>query len=300
MAQRQRKSKTKDHRPAGLKKKLLLLLGTIVFFLAVGEVVLRRLYPMETEDRWNQHHFRVDALGFNELNEIMEPDPDLFWRVMPNLKDRYLSGFVGTDIMLHFKVETDENGLRKMPLQDSEKNILFLGDSCTFGIGVRARETCAALTGIALDMNVRNLACPGYTIFQGRTLLDRLGWMPEPIALVVAFGFNDRLMWDGRTDPEHATILAKKSSFLARYSRLFYCAELAVEGSLNLLKKKREDSSPLAQRVPPALFKAEAASLVEAAKARKVPVVFLFWPRIEWMEDGGNHPYAATISDLAE
>lgn len=298
MANDNSSAKKEKPRKYGLGKKLLLLVATIVFFLAAGEAVMRWIFPASPEDRWKQHHFRVGALGFDELNQIMEPDPELFWRVKPNLKDHFLTGFVGTDTLLHFKVDTDSRGLREMGEASTDKNILFLGDSCTFGIGVRVSDTCAARTGFALGLGVRNLSCPGYTIYQGRTLLDRLGWDPKPSALIVGFGFNDRLMWDGLTDPEHAALMSERSSFLARHSRLVYCFEHALEGSLRLLKK---NSAVRARRVPPELFRAEAARLCQTAKAGNIPVVFLFWPRIEWMnQPGAGHPYAETIHDLAD
>ncbi|MHC4946292.1 MAG: SGNH/GDSL hydrolase family protein [Planctomycetota bacterium] len=285
-------------RKASLGKKLLLCFITIVILLAVGEFVMRRVFPSNPESRWSQHHFRVGALGINELNEIMEPDPDLFWRVKPNLRDRFITGFVGTETLLHFKVDTDENGFRMMEGPAGADNVIFLGDSCLFGMGVRASESCAAMVSDRLEIEARNLSCPGYTLFQGRRLLDRMGWDPKPRALVAAFGFNDRLMWDGLTDPEHASLLSKRASFLGRHSRLFYCLELAIEGSLKLLEKKPDRT---ARRVPPELFKTEAKSLVQDAKARGVPVIFLFWPRIEWMkEEGVGHPYADVIRDLAD
>jgi hypothetical protein len=125
-----------------------------------------------------------------------------------------------------------------------------------------------------------------------------MGWDPKPRALVAAFGFNDRLMWDGLTDPEHASLLSKRASFLGRNSRLFYCLELAIEGSLKLLEKKPDRTT---RRVPPELFMTEAKSLIQDAKARGVPVIFLFWPRIEWMkEEDAGHPYADVISELAD
>lgn len=276
-------------------KKILLLVVTVVVLLASAELIFRAIYPSDPEGRWSQHHFRVGALGFSELNDIMEPDPDLFWRVKPDLADRHVSGFIGTETFLSFLVTTDARGMRKMNGPSTEESLVFLGDSCTFGIGVKAKETCAYLTGDLLGMRPENLSCPGYTIFQGRKLFERIGRDQEISALVVGFGFNDRLMWDGLTDPDQAKLLTTQASFLARKSRFIYCIELAVQGSLRLLKKKTGEK---ARRVPPELFKMEAEQLVEETS---VPVIFLFWPRIEWMkEPGSSHPYAAQIKDLAD
>jgi lysophospholipase L1-like esterase len=300
MSRKKNRQKTaKGEKPkTGLRNKLLLLVGTIIVVLAAAEVIVRRIYPGPQESRWSQHHFRVGALGFSDLNDIMEPDLDLFWRVKPNLKDRYVMGWVGTSTFLSFKVNTDAFGHRKMEGADRSRNILFLGDSCTFGIGVKAKETCAARTAAALKIRARNLSCPGYTLYQGRRLLERMGWDPSPAALVVGFGFNDRLVWDGLSDPEHAKILTQKNSFLARHSRLFYCMHMALEGGLKLLKKK---SAKTMRRMPPEVFAAEAEALVREAEDRGIPVVFLFWPRIEWMEEPGrNHPYAEWIEKLLD
>ncbi len=279
-------------------KKILLLFCTILLLLAGTEAVLRLTCSEPPESRWSQHHFRVGALGFTELNEIMEPDPDLFWRVRPNLQDQYVTGFVGTETFLYFPVTTDAKGLRVMGGSGLERNLLFLGDSCTFGIGVKAKETCAALTAAGLDARARNLSSPGYTFYQGNRLLKRLGWEPHPMAVVAAFGFNDRLMWDGLTDPDHARLLGMQQSFLARKSRLVRCVELALHGSLRLRKGGDGERT---RRVPPELFKAEAKALVKEARRRGVKAVFLFWPRIEWMDEpGSGHPYAEVIRELAD
>jgi hypothetical protein len=278
-----------------LWKKILLLAVTVVVLLGAAELTFRAIFPSDPEDRWSQHHFRVGALGFSELNEIMEPDPDLFWRVKPDLEEKHVSGFIGTETFLSFLVTTDARGMRKMNGPDTEDGLVFLGDSCTFGIGVQAKETCAHLTGNRLGMRVDNLSCPGYTIFQGRKLFERIGRDPGMKALVVGFGFNDRLMWDGLTDPDQAKLLTTQTSFLARKSRFICCIELAVKGSLRLLKKKTGEK---ARRVPPELFRIEAERLIEKASA---PVIFLFWPRIEWMnEPGTSHPYIDPIKDLAD
>lgn len=284
-----------------LWKKILLSFVTLVILVGVGEWVCRLIYPLDSgkvDSRWNQHHFRVNALGFWELNEIMEPDRELFWRVKPNLKDRHLVGTVGTETLLNFHVTTDASGMREMGVPDGGENIVFLGDSCTFGIGVEAGETCAFQVAEALKAGARNLSCPGYTLYQGRRLLERVGWEPLPRALVAAFGFNDRLMWDGLTDPEHAKLLSRTPSSLARFSRLFYCVELVFQGSASLLKGNRDEKT---RRVPPDLFKAEAKALLEEAKARGVPVIFMFWPRIEWIlaaDEEGGHPYAEILTEV--
>lgn len=280
-----------------LKKKLLLSFITAIIVLGAGEMLMRRLYPSDPESRWSQHHFRVGQLGFSELNAIMAPDPELFWRVQPNLEDRLVTGFVGTDVLLSFMVSTDTNGFRIMKGPETSDNILFIGDSCTFGIGVRASETCAARMSETLGVKARNLSCPGYTLYQGMVLLERMGWKPQPKALVVGFGFNDRLMWDGLTDPEQAALLSTSTSKLADYSRLWYCMELAFKGSLRLLKKTDDP----ARRMPPELFKAGAEKLVREAKERNVPVVFFFWPRIEWMsKPDEGHPYAELVKEMAD
>ena len=45
---------------------------------------------------------------------------------------------------------------------------------------------------------------------------------------------------------------------------------------------------------------AEARALVKAAQAHGVPVVFLFWPRIEFMmEPGSTHPYTEHLEGVA-
>ena len=70
-----------------LWKKLLLCAITVVIVLGAGEVFFRWIYPVDPDSRWAKHHFIVDGLGFSDLNTIMEPDPELFWRIKPNIKE---------------------------------------------------------------------------------------------------------------------------------------------------------------------------------------------------------------------
>jgi lysophospholipase L1-like esterase len=76
--------------------------------------------------------------------------------------------------------------------------ILFMGDSCVYGFGLREEdsiprqvERLLAARGLGEGLDVINLAVPGYTSFQGRRQAENLFDRMKPDAVVIGFGFND-------------------------------------------------------------------------------------------------------------
>src|SRR5438876_5719647 len=52
--------------------------------------------------RWKAHSHLVDTLGFPALNQILEPDDTLFWRLRPNLGGVRLAGHISSSAPLDF------------------------------------------------------------------------------------------------------------------------------------------------------------------------------------------------------
>ncbi len=142
---------------------LLVLLG-----LAEG---LGRLFP---------HRDATETFG-----GAVEPDPELIWRLRPRA-----TGSFGTN----------ELGFRDTPYRpDADVKVLLLGDSVSWGHGVRdyglcypwrleqaLQRRCAPRT-----VEVINAAVPGYSTFQQAALLRTRGLGLAPDLIVLQFCLND-------------------------------------------------------------------------------------------------------------
>lgn len=153
--------------------------------------------------------FLTTNLGvFPGTEKLFEPDDNLFWRLRSNLRNISASEKLpGAEYP--FKVSTDASGHRLVPEPESaSQKVLFLGDSCTFGIPVNDAETFPALLQQALPgVRAINAGVPGYSAFQGRIVLEQ--WKgPAPAAVVITFWPNGRSAWDHLSDAEHQELLA--------------------------------------------------------------------------------------------
>ena len=125
------------------------LLGSIV---AIGlcEAIARLLLPWPPPSmiRFNELYVVAEGAGFGpHVDNLFEPDPEVFWRLRPNSFLRPGGPMFGTI--------ANSQGLRELREIDAVKperqiRILFLGDSTTFGWDLPADETQAHLTEVAL------------------------------------------------------------------------------------------------------------------------------------------------------
>ena len=177
-----------------------------ILFLAAISIATPPGAATNENPRWA---FLTTNLGvFPGTEKLFEPDDNLFWRLRPNLRDIAASEKL-PDAEYPFKVSTDAGGHRVTPESKSGgKTVLFLGDSCTFGIPVNDGETFPALVQQALPgIRSINAGVPGYSAFQGRIVLEQ--WVgPAPAAVVLTFWPNDLSAWDHLSDAEHQELLA--------------------------------------------------------------------------------------------
>lgn len=119
------------------------------------------------------------------LAGMVEPDPDLIWRLKP-----FAAG----------PLKSNELGLRDDPLlADPDPRILLLGDSVAWGDGVR--DSAMAFPQVAeralrsrlprRSVEIVNAAVPGYSTFQERRYLELRGLGLRPRLLVLQFCLND-------------------------------------------------------------------------------------------------------------
>ena len=166
--------------------------------------------PAGENARWDFLVTNLDV--FPGTEQFFEPDEKLFWRLKKNLRNVKASEKL-PNAEFPFRVSTTADGRRVVPkTRQAETTVLFLGDSCTFGIPVNDGETFPARTQakLAKQRNIKiqaiNAGVPGYSIFQGRILLEQLTQPPEVV--VVTFWPNGRSIWDHLSDAEHEELLA--------------------------------------------------------------------------------------------
>lgn len=255
-------------------------LVTLTFFCAL-ELCCRLLVAAAPNARWAKHADVVVSVGFSGLNEILEPDDTLFWRIRRNMDTR-IRGRVSDSSELDFNVSTDMSGQRKTPkLPTPSHTILFLGDSCTFGIGVDDDETFPSLVQNQFaNVQCLNAGVPGYSSYQGRRLLETTSFELTPDIAVICFLFNDKASWDGLSDLEHARALNSFRSRLARTSRF-----VALLGGLIQLSVEESSSLSKRPRLSDLEYEDEISRIVARCRELEIQPVFLGWPIRSQMRD---------------
>lgn len=269
-----------------LRRKLLFSLVTVIGLLLLFEAGARLFVRLAPNARWESHRQLVDAVGFPALNEILVPDPTLFWSVAPNIDRKVISGRVARSAPLSFTVSTDEHGARRLSaVPDAQRHVVFLGDSTTFGVGVDDERTFPALLQQRLGaVQGLNLGVPGYSAYQGNLRLRQQTFVAPPNAVVIDFGFNDAAAWDNLGDAEHEHRMRANRSWVTRNSRL-----LAVMGGL--LQRPAQAPSREAGELRPRLtddeFAAKVREIIGWCRERRAVPILLVWPlRAQLQRDG--------------
>lgn len=91
------------------------------------------------------------------------------------------------------EIKTNSLGLRNLEIDINKKHLLVLGDSVSFGYGVKAEETFSNLLQVALgnDWQVINSGVPGYNVGQYEQMWMRLKDIVEPELVVIMLNSND-------------------------------------------------------------------------------------------------------------
>ncbi len=174
-----------------LRRRLLALGAGTVVALGAAEALLR-----VTGFGWYEP--RIDSYGFVKLDE----DPArLHWGFDPKITSWHQwDGDPYGALPPGARIDYDDvqpDGLRGPPLvPDGRPRVLFVGDSFTFGEGVRAEQTFVAGAQRALALGGRNAVAvnagvPGYGTFEESLLLPALVGHVQPQAVVVVFVPND-------------------------------------------------------------------------------------------------------------
>jgi lysophospholipase L1-like esterase len=168
----------------GLLHNLLLSLLTLCGCFAMGEVAARLLLPPHPIYRVPQPvHEPHPAIGW-----VLRPDQDAFTQAEP----------------LHINTAGLRDDDEVLAKPRSERRVLVIGDSVTFGNGVATQKTYPAvleelLAQRGVQARVLNGGVQGYDIHQEASFLHERGWDFEPDVVVLGFFENDVIL---RSDGE--------------------------------------------------------------------------------------------------
>ena len=217
----------------------------------------------------------VVPIRFGMVNypDVVEKDPWLFWQLKANatapLDQGKMTGFIANgDHMRNPEVPVARG--------PNDFRVLSLGDSITFGWGVRYEEAYPTLLAGLLrealpgrEVHVLNAACSGYSIHQGFAMLRRRGLKYRPDVVTIWFGWNDSVVWDGITDAAHARVFAREHllGFSATYRVLSYTLRRRSHERVD--EERQETRAPL-QRMPVPDYQARLREMVELARANEI------------------------------
>ncbi len=285
----------------------LIIIFLITFFLFAALEIAARIFTSSPENQtYKDHSHLINVLGIPSLNDILESDTYLFWKLKKNIVDYRIKGQIAKD-RLDFKVTTFGNHLRSAPLSSTKEEIriLALGDSCTFGVGVDNKSTWPAyLENFFLQsgyhVKVINGGVPGYSSFQGYKFLKKRGLQMKPDIVIVSFWFNDGQKWANSSDFDIAKKL-KTDSLLANIRLYTLIRHLTVKHknkqNVSSLKTNRPSAEP---RVNFLQFRDILEDIYTISTENNIAPYFIIWPfRPQVMEKNGMHnDYQAIIADL--
>lgn len=217
---------------------------------------------------------------------VYAPDPELFFRLRPNLD------LAQTGNPRLFDLQTNALGLRGRELEIEKPagtlRVIALGDSCTFGSGAGAQETYPAqleqrLLAMRPDLRVEvvNAGVPGFTSYQALRWLETEGFAMSPDVVVFATGVNDatparaggkRQFGAGRelTDREYAQALRSQAGW--GITRLLW------RQGIHLAAAPSSGPASVKRRVPLEEYEGNLAALASQAEANGATPVILSWP----------------------
>ncbi len=221
---------------------LLILVIEVILRFAVNLSIdyLSRREDVNYEFRLWQMHL------FNNFMGMHEPDEELFWKLKPNYRSQFITvnsdGLAGPEIT---------------PKAAGELRIVFLGDSTPLGLGlpntessfVRQLETILRRELPEQPVTVVNTAVAGYSSWQCRRQLERLGEHLQPDLVIAYVGNNDPSI-NGFLSDRELYEQTRYSGWLNRFLGHFYSYQL-LKGILFHVKSESPESNTLKPRESP-------------------------------------------------
>ena len=238
----------------------------------------------EHNARWS--FLRTNLSVFPGTEKIFESDDNLFWRLKAGLRNVEAAERL-PEGEWPFRVSTDGQGRRVCPQRpDALRTALFLGDSCTFGIPVDDGESFPArCQELVPGLRAVNAGVPGYTAFQGRLLLEKLGPALRPELVVLTFWVNGRTVWDHLSDLEHHELLAAERA-----------GEMSRHRVTRLLRRVTPGDRP---RLTEEELAAEMRTLIRLSRGCGARPVIVVWPSAVQMDGSAPHPRQTLLAEVA-
>lgn len=226
---------------------------------------------------------RMNLEVFPGTDQIFEADWTLFWKLKANLNAVRAAEKL-PDRAFPFRVSTDAGGRRVTPSAPAgAPAVLFLGDSCTFGIPVNDDEAFPSRVGKILGVKAINAGVPGYTAFQGRLVLEHTHEKPK--AVVITFWPNGLGVWDHLSDREHFELLA---------------AQRAKEFSkVSVTRLLRRATPGKTTRLSDEEFEGQLNAMIDRARAIGAVPVLAVWPFLGQMENEPENPRQTILRKVA-
>ena len=188
--------------------------------------------------------------------------------------------------------EFDSRGLvsidaAQLAADDQRPRIIAIGDSSTFGWGIRAEHTFVeVLDDLLPDFSVINLGVLGYSSFQGYQRLIKQGLPLQPAMLIVSFNYNDRRGVPSVSEIDSEERFArnvrqtrleviKRFYLLRALSRVLRAVGLVHAPPSFTVPKDFEDVRILPARVPPEDYRENLVKMAQVAQERHIPIIFL-------------------------
>jgi hypothetical protein len=151
-------------------RKSVLILGSVIFALILGEILMRLFLPIEYQRR--NYNRGIDI--FHCLPGTHRFDPEIGFTTEPHLD------YVYETADFRSRIRTNSSGFRDDEESMRDPQVVFLGDSFGFGWGVQDDETCASVFEEITGILSLNLAITGTGTIQQYLLLKRFA---EPLGL---------------------------------------------------------------------------------------------------------------------
>jgi len=265
-------------------KKLAVALLMLLVCFATAEFALRVIDVKKPSIMFQALDTHLERNHIQYFEDVILNDPDLFWRLAPGKQ-------LHEDHPQIFGLISNMDGLREdheIPLAKptGEIRILFLGDSCTFGFGVRHNQTFVDLVEHYFrnqfpDVPVEciNAGVPGYTFAQGWRYFEKYGIHYQPDLVISSFGWNDSKHWSERSDLDRMTDEIK-STPPGLLSRSLFFRNL---WSLMFRVRNREAGNKVA-RVSPDEYRLLMDRVDAGAKAVQARYLPMVWPLLSNFE----------------
>ena len=296
-------------RRIGRCKRLAFSLIPAIVLFGSAEIVLRLLKQPEEKYAARQFAFPSDAMYATAFDR----DAQRFWRLHHGYdgpwtmyKSMYTCEQNDPSVNVHARNfdfpdreyystvtwEINSRGFRGKAPDPGKRIILFLGDSVTFGWGVRAEDCFVGLLQQRLktegyeDFDVINAGVPGYSSYQCLVYLRELLQQVRPAAIIVETGINDGIWALGASD-RNVTVSLHESSL----NRIAQQSNLVQMLAYTFRRRKNTGGDPAANaepffhtsmfvpgqtRVPEVDFKEIIAEFEATAQRLDVPIHFFF------------------------